>query len=91
MISHEVIKKAGYKLWTDSFERGLDYSSQNTIEQHDRSEPYRIMTEEIMLIGIKSDVNITPWERISKGRESIDVREVYRVVGGEERALIHKL
>lgn len=91
MISHEVIRAAAYELWEDDLNRGLDFSSQSRIKCFDQAEPYRIQAEEPLLVGLKSEVQVTPWERVHKGRPSVDVREIYRYLGGEEVELIKAL
>ena len=87
MVSHKVISKLDYKLWDNHLNRNLDRSSEARVLGVD--DRY-IAINFSGAVGIKSDVQITPYGSIKRRATVVDV-DLRDMVGDAEFKLISEL
>lgn len=91
LIKREAVEHLRGELFDPGLRRGLDFSSQCQIMNYDQSEPYAIQTREICGLGIKSETQITPWERVQIGAKRINSQHILERLSDKERKLINEL
>jgi len=84
MIHRSVCEGNNFMLWDDELNRNLDHSSQQRM-------PPPVIVKGTHVVGVKSEVQITPFENLEKLGETVDFDKALRGLGEKEIELIKNL